>query len=84
MATTKILKHSCDRCGTYIEMEVGGIEDPYGSSGRFPSNWQHIHLGQTGATIDLCDECNENLSMFLSEKGAVDMDLATHNKREVL
>ena len=75
--TTNVLKHTCDRCGNSIEKDILSIK-------WYPMDWQHITLGQTGATLDLCDTCNNDLLDFLAEKGAIDMCKATHNMREPL
>ena len=84
MSTEYSVKHICNRCGTSVEMESGGFKDPLNQRGRFPSTWQHIQLGQTGAQLDLCDECNAKLVIWLGEEGASNMKEACINEREVL
>lgn len=68
-------KHTCDRCGN--SLENSGIL-------AYPKDWQELTLAQTGAVLDLCDECNNELLTFLSEKGGENMKLATHKVEMVL
>ena len=77
MGTISYIKHVCDRCGNSWESECNSLE-------LYPKDWQHISLGQTGAKLDLCEICNEELLEFLKSKGAAHMQLATHNSREVI
>ncbi len=81
MASIKQLKHVCDRCGNSV---VKDDQDEWGNHEWYPQDWQHINLGQTGANLDLCAECNEDLFLFLSAKEADSMDKACFNKREVI
>ena len=74
--TTSILKHTCDRCGEFIEYE--------GDNKLYPSDWQNITLGQTGARLDLCLTCNHDLFHFLDYHGANNMYEACFNEREVI
>ena len=76
-----LIKHTCDRCGTTMEFTV---EDEVLQPKHYPHNWQHVKLGQTGAEIDLCNECNDKLLVWMEEKGANNMPQATHKKMEVL
>ena len=72
-----IIKHVCDRCGNSEEFKVKHNIELY------PKDWQHVELGQTGATLDLCDECNTKLYEFLKEEGATNMSLACFRDKEV-
>jgi len=74
--TTNSIKHICDRCGNSVTKDTG--------KNWYPKNWQHLTLYQTGATLDLCSECNVELYKFLSEKDATDMDKACFNDRDIL
>ena len=67
-------KHICDRCGNFVQLprEI------------YPKDWQNISLGQTGANIDLCENCNKLLYKFLSDEGALNMDKACFNDRNIL
>ena len=77
MASISSLKHICDRCGNSLEITVTG-------SNIYPRDWQHITLGQTGAELDLCNDCNAVLFNFMVGEGANGMEEALFNKREVL
>ncbi len=76
--TTKSIKHICDRCGNYVAHDL----DPMNGSNRFPKDWQHVQLGQTGAKIDLCALCNLDLHKFLASEGAENMQEACFNSRK--
>ena len=75
--TTSFLKHICDRCGTSLEIEVVNI-------GLYPKDWQHLTLGQTGAELDLCGGCNDDLVTYMNEFGATNMVNALINERDTL
>ena len=78
MATTKKVKHICDRCGNSEERSVLHMDTWY------PTKWQHVTLGQTGAQLDLCENCNLVLADWLQQEGATNMLDACVNKRETL
>lgn len=71
------IKHTCDRCGEFIEKESE-------NGSWYPSDWQLVTLGQTGAKLDLCNECNKKLCGFLSEKGGDNMKLACFKDSRVI
>ena len=75
--TVVTVKHVCDRCGASISRDTD-------NNNWFPKDWQNIRLGQTGANIDLCNCCNDELFEFLSDRGAEGMGEACYNKGEVL
>ena len=74
--TTNYIKVVCDRCGNSVEMENKPLE-------WFPSDWQHMILGQTGAELDMCNNCNENLLHFMEVDGASGMKEALINARPI-
>ena len=78
--TTRVLKHICDRCGKSEEFDI----ESQLSHETYPKDWQHVELGQTGATLDLCESCNRELIKWLSAEGASNMVDACINEREVL
>ncbi len=81
MASIRYLKHVCDRCGETVEVD----DETIASIAIFyPGDWQHVTLGQTGASLDLCPICNKMLNSFLKQLNASGMDEACFNKREVL
>ena len=77
--TESVIKHTCDRCGNTLTKDNLVVDTLW-----YPNDWQHIQLGQTGAHLDICDVCNEELVMFLESKGASNMKEACINNREVL
>lgn len=77
MATKTLIRHVCDKCGNFEEKETDVAT-------WYPRDFNHISLGQTGATIDLCADCNHQLVIFLEMDGATNMKLACINEREVL
>jgi len=79
MATLKSIKHICDRCGESIESPTGVDEAIW-----YPQEWQHIRLGQTGAELDLCTDCNVELLTFMTAKGAINMGDAIFNERRLI
>lgn len=72
-----LIRHVCDKCWNFEERETGVAE-------WYPRDFNHICLGQTGATVDLCADCNYQLVTFLEMDGATNMKLACINDREVL
>ena len=78
----KYLKHVCDRCGEFLETEQN--VDFSMNEFSYPPHWQTIRLSQTGATLDLCEKCNNELFHFLIEKGGINMDKACFNDRAVI
>jgi len=77
MATISVVKHVCDRCGNSLEKETD-------VGTWYPRDFNHISLGQTGASLDLCENCNHQLVTFLEAEGATNMKLACVNEKQVL
>ncbi len=81
MSSIQYIKHVCDRCGTSVTKDTGSDPLSYSS---YLADWQHLKLGQTGASLDLCSDCNVELFEFLAKKNARGMEEACFNKKEVL
>lgn len=75
--TTKKVTHICDRCGNSITFE-------YTDTPRYAHDWQAIKLGQTGAELDLCNNCNLDLYKFMVDKGATNMKSALFRRNTTI